>query len=301
MTGAGTTFFRNHARRHWRPLPGFTLSLGFTIAWMSLLVLIPLSMIAVKSATLTWAEFCAVVTSPRALASYGLSFGGALLAAIINLVFGSLTAWVLVRYRFFGRRFVDSLIDLPFAIPTAVAGIALTAVWGPNGTIGRLLAEAGIQAAYSRAGVIIAMVFVGLPFVVRTLQPVLENLDPGIEEAAVTLGAGRLRIFCRVLFPSMVPALVTGFALSFARALGEYGSIVFISGNMPLKTEITPLLIMAQLEQFNYKGAVSLAAVMLVSSFLILFAVNGLQWRQERRQKEIMKEVPKTALMERSL
>jgi len=301
MTESATTFFRHRARRHWRPLPGFGLSLGFTIAWMSLLILIPLSMIAVKSASLSWSEFSAVITSPRALASYGLSFGGALMAAIINLVFGTLTAWVLVRYRFFGRRFVDSLIDLPFAIPTAVAGIALTAVWGPNGTIGKLLAEAGIQAAYTRAGVIIAMVFVGLPFVVRTLQPVLENLDPGIEEAAVTLGAGRLRIFCRVLFPAMVPALATGFALSFARALGEYGSIVFISGNMPLKTEITPLLIMAQLEQFNYKGAVSLAAVMLVSSFLILFAVNGLQWRQERRQKKIMKEVPKTALMERTL
>jgi sulfate transport system permease protein len=283
------------ARRARSPLPGLGLSLGYALTYMGLLVLVPLSTIVIKTASLEWDTFWATVSAPRAVASYGLSFGASLLAAVINCVFGTLVAWVLVRYRFPGSRLIDSLVDLPFAIPTAVAGIALTATWAPNGLLGGPLADLGIQAAYSRVGVLIAMVFVGLPFVVRTVQPVLEAVDAEIEEASATLGAGRLRTFVQVLLPHIAPALITGFALSFARALGEYGSVVFISGNMPMRTEITPLLIMTKLEQFDYGGATALALVMLLASFGILIFVNGLQWRHAKQHEAARAAVAATA------
>ncbi len=272
-------------RRRQNPLPGFGLSMGYTLTYLGLLVLVPLSTIVFKTFSMEWSAFWATISAPRALAAYGLSFFGALAAAAINCVFGTVVAWVLVRYRFFGKRLVDALVDLPFAVPTAVAGIALTAVWGPQGPLGEPLARVGIQVAYARWGILIAMVFVGLPFVVRTVQPVLETMEAEVEEAAATLGASRATTFCFVIVPHLAPALFTGFALSFARALGEYGSIVFISGNMPLRTEITPLLIMTKLEQFDYAGATALAAVMLVASFSVLFVVNSLQWRKGRAAK----------------
>ena len=259
-----------------RVLPGFGLTLGFTVAYLSLLVLIPLSTVFFKTAGLGWAGFWSAIASPRALASYRLSFGAALAAAAINTAFGLLVAWVLVRYKFPGRRLVDAMVDLPFALPTAVGGIALTSLYAPNGWLGARLAPLGITVAFTRLGILVALTFIGLPFVVRTVQPVLQDLEPEIEEAAASLGASRWATFRRVLLPALRPALLTGFALSFARAVGEYGSVVFISGNMPLRTEITPLLIMTKLEQFDYAGATALAAVMLVLSFLLLLAVNAL-------------------------
>jgi sulfate transport system permease protein len=264
-------------RRH--VLPGFGLSMGFTILYLSLIVLIPLSMLFIKAATLDWPHFVQEICSPRVVASYRLSFFASLIGALINAVFGLIAAWVLVRYSFPGRRFVDAIIDLPFALPTAVAGIALTAVYAPNGWIGKWLEPHGIKVAFTPLGVLVALTFIGLPFVVRTLQPVLEELDPDIEEAAASLGANRFQTFVRVIFPTLWPAWLTGFALAFARALGEYGSVVFISGNMPMKTEITPLLIMTKLEQYDYAGATAIASVMLVSSFILLLTINVLQSR----------------------
>jgi sulfate transport system permease protein len=264
-------------------LPGFGLSLGFTLLYLSLIVLIPLSATFLKSATLTWDQFWSTITAPRVLASYRLSFGAAFVGAVINGFFGLLVAWVLVRYQFPGKRIIDALVDLPFALPTAVAGIALTAVYAPKGWIGSLLAPLGIKVAFTPLGVIVALTFIGLPFVVRTVQPVLQDLDPEIEEAAVSLGANRWQTFTRVILPSLLPALMTGFALAFARAVGEYGSVIFIAGNIPMVSEITPLLIITKLEQYDYAGATSLAVAMLVVSFLLLLAINGLQWWSQRR------------------
>ena len=264
-------------------LPGFGLTMGFTMLYLGLLVLIPLSTIIVKATGLGWTHFWEIITAPRLLASYKLSFGASLIAASINAVFGLLVAWVLVRYSFPGKRIIDGLVDLPFALPTAVAGITLTTLYAPNGWIGQYLAMLGIKGAYSPLGVVIALTFIGLPFVVRMIQPVLQTLDKEVEEAAASLGAGRLQTFTKVIFPEILPALLTGFALAFARALGEYGSVVFISGNMPMRTEITPLLIMTKLEQYDYAGASAIAAVMLIVSFIMLFVINILQWWQSKR------------------
>ena len=266
-------------------LPGFNLALGFTLLYLSLIVLIPLSAVFIKTSSLGWEAFWTTVTGPRLLASYRLSFGASLLAASINAVFGLLVAWVLVRYRFPGKRVVDALVDLPFALPTAVAGIALTAIYAENGWIGQWLAPLGIKVAFTPLGVLVAMTFIGLPFVVRTVQPVLEDVEQELEEAAASLGANRRQTFCRVLLPAIAPALATGFALAFARAVGEYGSVIFIAGNLPLVSEITPLLIIAKLEQYDYIGATAIAAVMLVFSFLLLLLINLLQgWSQRRKQ-----------------
>lgn len=263
-------------RRH-SVLPGFGLSLGVTVLYLSLIVLVPLSAAFIKTATLDLGAFVAAVTSPRVLASYRLTFGASFLAASINAVFGLLVAWVLVRYRFPGRRIIDAIVDLPFALPTAVAGIALAALYSTNGWIGQLLAPAGIKIAFTPLGVLVALVFIGLPFVVRTIQPVLEDLQPELEEAAATLGADRIQTFRRVVFPTVLPALLTGFALAFARAIGEYGSVIFIAGNMPMVSEITPLLIITKLEQYDYAGATALAVVMLSISFALLLLINLLQ------------------------
>ncbi len=277
MTGA------RRSRRSRGVLPGFGLSTGFTVLYLCLVVLVPLSTLALRSSALTWAEAWKVVASPRALASYRVSFGTSLAAASVNVVFGVLVAWVLARYRFPGRSLVDAVVDLPFALPTAVSGIALTAVYSRTGWIGRFLEPLGIQAAFSPLGITIALTFIGLPFVIRTVQPVLEDLDAELEEAAAVLGADRWETFRRVLFPVLLPAALTGFALAFARALGEYGSVVFISGNMPLRTEIAPLLIMTRLEQYDYAGAAAIAVVLLGASFLVLLAVNRLQaWTRAR-------------------
>lgn len=259
-----------------RVLPGFGLSLGFTLAYMTLLVLIPLSTIVLRTATISPADFWSTISSPRALAAFRLSFFTALSAALLNGVFGVLVAWVLVRDRFPGKRLLDGLVDLPFALPTAVAGIALTTLYTPGGWLGRFLEPMGIQVAYAPLGIVVALTFVGLPFVVRTVQPVLENVEGSMEEAAASLGAGRVATIRRIVFPEIRPALLTGMTLAFARGLGEYGSIVFISGNMPMKTEITPLLIMIQLEQFDYAGATALALVFLIASFVLLFVINTL-------------------------
>lgn len=268
-------------RRH--VLPGFGLSLGFTVTYLCLLVLIPLSGVVLRATGVTRAQFLAAVTGERALAAFGLSLGAALVAAVVNAAFGLLVAWVLVRYRFPGRRLVDACVDLPFALPTSVAGIALTAVYSPAGWLGRQLAPLGVQVAFTRLGVVVALTFIGLPFVVRAVQPVLEDLDPEIEDAAASLGAGGWQTFRRVLFPSIAPALLTGFTLAFARALGEYGSVVFISGNLPYRTEVITLLIVARLEQFDYAGATAVASVMLGASFLVLLAINLLQsWARRR-------------------
>ncbi len=266
-------------------LPGFGLSLGFTLLYLSLLVLIPLAAAFLKTATLSWPQFWQIVTSPRALASYRLSFGASLVAALINAVFGLVVAWVLVRYTFPGRRLVDALVDLPFALPTSVAGIALTAVYASNGWIGRLAEPLGLKIAFTPLGVTIALVFIGLPFAVRTVQPVLADLDPEIEQAAASLGANRWQTFTRILLPAIWPAVLTGFALAFARAVGEYGSVIFISGNMPMKTEITPLLIVTKLEQYDYAGATALAVAMLVASFALLLLINLLQWWSRCRHR----------------
>ncbi|HVU53266.1 MAG TPA: sulfate ABC transporter permease subunit CysT [Polyangia bacterium] len=263
-------------------LPGFGLSLGVTVASLSLIVLIPLAGLAFKSATLSGADFAKAVLSPRALAAYRLSFGAAAAAAAVNVVFGVIIAWVLARYRFPGRQLVDALVDLPFALPTAVAGIALTTIYAENGWLGRFLEPRGLKVAFAVPGVVVAMIFVGLPFVIRTVQPVLLDLDLHMEEAAATLGASRLLTLRAVIVPAVLPAASTGFALAFARAVGEYGSIVFISGNMPGKTEIVPLLIVTKLEQFDYAGATAIALVMLLASFALLFVINALQGRIER-------------------
>ncbi len=264
-------------------LPGFGPTLGFTILYLSLIVLIPLSATFLKSTLLTWDQFWATVTAPRVMASYRLSFGAALIGAVINAFFGLLVAWVLVRYRFPGKRLIDALVDLPFALPTAVAGIALTAVYSTNGWIGSLLEPHGIKVAFTPLGVIVALTFIGLPFVVRTVQPVLEDLESEAEEAAASLGANRAQTFHRVILPALWPALLTGFSLAFARAVGEYGSVIFIAGNMPMVSEITPLLIITKLEQYDYAGATSIAVVMLVISFLLLLIINGLQWWSTHR------------------
>ena len=272
-------------RRH-TVLPGFDLALGLTLTYLCLIVLIPLSATFLRSTELTWDQFMEVVTSPRVVASYKLTFGASLLAAIINGVFGLLVAWVLVRYDFFGRRIVDALVDLPFALPTAVAGITLTGLYSANGWIGQYLEPLGIKVSFTPVGVFVAMTFIGLPFVVRTVQPVLEDLASELEEATATLGASRWQSFTKVILPILMPALLTGFALAFARALGEYGSIIFIAGNMPMVSEITPLLIITKLEQYDYAGATSIAVVMLVMSFIMLLAINGLQaWTRKRQGK----------------
>jgi sulfate/thiosulfate transport system permease protein len=264
-------------------LPGFNLSLGFTIFYLSLIVLIPLSAAFIKTTELNLNEFWAVVMAPRVVASYQLTFGASLLGALINAVFGLLTAWVLVRYTFPGKKIIDALVDLPFALPTAVAGIALTAVYAGNGWIGQWLEPLGIKVAFTPIGVIVALTFIGLPFVVRTVQPVLEDLEVETEEAAASLGANRWQTFSKIIFPAIWPALLTGFALAFARAIGEYGSVIFIAGNVPFVSEITPLIIITKLEQYEYSSATAIAVVMLVISFLLLFAINGLQWWVNRR------------------
>ena len=263
-------------------LPGFGPTLGFTVFYLSLIVLIPLSALVFKAASLSWDEFLAAVTAPRVMASYRLTFGTALLAALVNAIFGVLVAWVLVRYRFPGKKIIDALVDLPFALPTAVAGITLATVYSGNGWIGRYLEPHGIKVAYTPLGILVAMTFIGLPFVVRTVQPVLEELEAEIEEAAVCLGANRRQTFRLVLFPTIMPALLTGFALAFARAVGEYGSIIFIAGNMPMVSEITPLLIITKLEQYDYAGATAIASVMLGASFMLLLTINMLQWWSRR-------------------
>ena len=265
-------------------LPGFGLSLGITIVYLSLIVLIPLSAAFIKTSALTWPAFVGVVTAPRVMATYRLTFGASFAAAAINAVFGLLVAWVLVRYRFPGRRIADALVDLPFALPTAVAGIALTGLFAANGWFGALLEPLGIKVAFTPLGVLVALTFIGLPFVVRTVQPVLEELPRELEEAAATLGASRFATFRRVVFPVVLPALITGFALAFARAIGEYGSVIFIAGNMPMVSEITPLLIITKLEQYDYTGATAIAVVMLVASFALLLVINALQAWTRRRQ-----------------
>ncbi|MDQ3259565.1 MAG: sulfate ABC transporter permease subunit CysT [Burkholderiales bacterium] len=271
-----------------RVLPGFGLSLGFTLVYLSLIVLIPLAAVFLKAASLSLSEFWTVVTAPRVLASYRLSFGASLLAAAINTVFGLMLAWALVRYRFPGKKLVDSLVDLPFALPTAVAGIALTALYAKNGWLGQFLEPLGIKVAFGPLGILVALVFIGLPFVVRTVQPILEDLETEIEEAATSLGAHRWQTFRLVLLPILLPALLTGFALAFARAVGEYGSVIFIAGNIPMVSEITPLIIITKLEQYDYAGATAIAAVMLMFSFVLLLAINGLQaWTAKRTGREL--------------
>ncbi len=265
-------------RRRPTVLPGFGLALGFTLVYLSLIVLIPLSAAFIKTATMSWEGFWSAVTQPRVLASLRLSFGASLIAALINAVFGLLVAWVLVRYRFPAKRLIDALVDLPFALPTAVAGIALTTLYAPKGWIGSLLDDAGIKVAFTPLGIVVALTFIGLPFVVRTVQPVLEDLEREAEEAAASLGAHRGQTFVRVIMPALLPALLTGFALAFARAVGEYGSVVFIAGNLPLVSEIAPLIIITKLEQYDYAGATAVAVVMLVLSFLLLLLINLLQW-----------------------
>ncbi len=259
-------------------LPGFNLTLGYSLLYLSLIVLIPLSALFIRTSRMPLADFWHAVTEPRVMASYRLTFGTALVGALVNAVLGFIVAWSLVRYKFPGRKLMDSLVDLPFALPTAVSGIALATIYSKNGWVGQFLEPLGIKAAYSPLGVAIAMTFIGLPFVVRTLQPTLEELDAESEEAAASLGATRWQTFWRVIFPAVLPSLLTGFALSLARALGEYGSVVFISGNMPLKTEITSLLIITKLEQYDYAGATAIASVMLIASFFILLTINLLQW-----------------------
>ena len=271
------------AKKYNNVLPGFNLSLGFTIFYLSLIVLIPLSAAFIKTSTLNLHEFWVAVASPRVVASYKLTFGASLIGASINAVFGLLTAWVLTRYTFPGKRIIDALVDLPFALPTAVAGIALTAIYAPNGWIGSLLAPHGIKVAFTPIGVVIALTFIGLPFVVRTVQPILEDLEAETEEAAASLGANRWQTFTKIIFPAIAPALLTGFSLAFARAIGEYGSVIFIAGNMPMVSEITPLIIITKLEQYDYAGATAVAVVMLVISFILLLGINGLQWWNSRR------------------
>jgi sulfate transport system permease protein len=264
-------------------LPGFGLSLGITCTYLGLMVLLPLATVFTRTSELTAAQFWSTVTDPRVVASYRVTFGASFVAALVNTVFGLLVAWVLVRYRFPGRRVVDAMVDLPFALPTAVAGIALTTLYASNGWVGSLLDPLGLKVSYTWVGITVALIFIGLPFVVRTVQPVLDDLEVEVEEAAASLGARRWQTFTRVVFPTVAPALLTGFALAFARAIGEYGSVVFISGNMPMKTEIVPLLIITKLEQYDYAGATAVALVMLVASFALLLTINLLQWAARRR------------------
>ena len=266
-------------------LPGFGISLGYTVFYLSIIVIIPIAGLFIKTSSLSFAEFWSVITEPRVIASYKLSFGASFLAALTNAVFGLLIAWVLVRYNFFGKKIVDALIDLPFALPTAVAGITLATIYSKNGWFGRFLEPAGIFIAYKAAGIFVALVFIGLPFIVRSVQPVIEELDKEVEEAAASLGANRLQTFFKVIFPTILPALISGFILAFARGLGEYGSVVFISGNMPMVSEITPLLILTKLEQYDYVGATALAVSTLVISFVLFFSINLVQWWAANRHK----------------
>ncbi len=265
-----------------RVLPGFKLTLGFTLFYLGLIVLIPLAAVFWKTSELTWPQFWHTITMPTALASYRLTFGASLLAALVNAFFGLIVAWVLVRYNFFGKKIIDALVDLPFALPTAVAGITLATLYSKNGWIGHWLEPLGIKVANTQIGIFIALTFIGLPFIVRTVQPILEDLDPELEEAASSLGANRWQVFWRVIFPMLTPALLTGFALAFARALGEYGSVIFIAGNIPMKTQITPVIIMGELDMFDYGKATAIAVVMLVFSFVLLLTINVLQWWTNR-------------------
>jgi sulfate transport system permease protein len=284
LDSRGTTSLdRRQNRRRRSVIPGFGLTLGLTLSWLALIVLIPLAGLFIKTAELSPAEFWSIVTSTRTLNALKISFGLSLVAAFVNLFFGAIVGWALVRYEFPGKRLVDAMIDIPFALPTAVAGIALTSLYSENGWLGSLLAPLGIKVAFTPLGIFLALVFIGLPFVVRTVQPVLENLEKELEEAAASLGAGRWTTVRRVVIPSIVPALLTGFALAFARAVGEYGSVIFIAGNLPNVSEIAPLLIVIRLEEFRYADATAIAAVMLVASFILLFAINGLQRWSERR------------------
>jgi sulfate/thiosulfate transport system permease protein len=286
LGAAAVPVFANHktvVKRQSRVLPGFRLTLGFTLIYLGLIVLVPLSALTLKTFSLTWVQFLDAVTSPRVMASYRLTFGASLIAACINAVFGLLVAWVLVRYQFPGKKIADALVDLPFALPTAVAGISLTALLAGNGWVGQLLEPYGIQLAFNPYGVVIALIFIGLPFVVRTVQPVLEDTERELEEAATCLGATRWQTFWRVIFPAITPALLTGFAMAFARAIGEYGSVIFIAGNMPMISEITPLIIIGKLEQYDYAGATAVATVMLVVSFFLLLIINGLQGWQRKQ------------------
>src|SRR5215471_2614264 len=267
------------AQKRFNALPGFGLTMGFSLCYLSALVLIPFAGLVLRACEMSWTDFWRLATTERALAAYRLTFGASLVAALANAIFGALLAWVLVRYEFLGRRWIDAMIDFPFALPTAVAGLTLASLFAPNGWLGRFLVPFGVEGAYTWLGIVIALIFVGLPFVVRTLQPVLQNLEREVEEVAATLGAGRLRTFANIIAPSLLPAVLTGFALAFARAIGEYGSIVFISGNLPFKTEIAPYLIVIRLEEYDYAGAIALAIVLLVFSFLLLGAINLLeQW-----------------------
>jgi sulfate transport system permease protein len=269
-------------RKKIRVLPGFRLTLGFTLFYLGLIVLIPLGAVFWKTSELTWPEFWHTATMPTAMASYRVTFGASFFAALVNVVFGLVVAWVLVRYEFFGKKIVDALVDLPFALPTAVAGITLAALYSQNGWIGQLLAPLGIKVANTSLGIFVALTFIGLPFIVRTVQPILEDLDAELEEAASSLGANRWQVFSRVILPMLTPALLTGFALAFARALGEYGSVIFISGNIPMKTQITPIVIMQELDMFDYAKATAIAVVMLVISFVLLLTINVLQWWSNR-------------------
>ncbi|MCY7319721.1 MAG: sulfate ABC transporter permease subunit CysT [Ramlibacter sp.] len=284
MSDAGTPQIAAASRRGGRRvLPGFNLTLGYTLLYLSLIVLIPLSTLVFKTFAMSWESFWAAVSSPRVLASYRLTFGASLIAALVNVVFGLLVAWVLVRYKFPGKKLVDALVDLPFALPTAVAGISLTALLAGNGWIGQYLEPLGVQLAFNRNGVVIALIFIGLPFVVRTVQPVLEDTERELEEAAMCLGATRFQTFTRIIFPAIAPALLTGFAMAFARAIGEYGSVIFIAGNVPMVSEITPLVIIGKLEQYDYAGATAVATVMLLMSFVLLLVINALQvWQRKR-------------------
>lgn len=268
-----------------RVIPGFGLTMGFSLFYLGLIVLLPVAGLLAFTASMDWADFWSAISHPQVVASYKLSFGASLIAAVVNLVFGILVAWVLVRYPFPGKRIIDALVDLPFALPTAVAGISLVTLYASTGWIGQYLDIFGIKVAYTQLGVIIALTYIGLPFVVRTVQPVLEDLDAGLEEASASLGANRWTTFRRVILPALLPAALTGFALAFARALGEYGSVVFISGNLPYRTEITPLLIVTKIEQFDYHGAAAIGSVMLLTAFLLLLLINGLQWWTSQRSE----------------
>jgi len=266
-----------------RVLPGFGLTLGFTLAYLSLVVLIPLAGLALRAASISSEKFWSILKDPRVIASFKVTFGASFVAALINCIFGFIVAWVLVRYKFPGKKIVDAIVDLPFAMPTAVSGIALTALYASTGWIGKFFAPMGIKIAYAWPGVMVALTFIGLPFVVRSLQPALEEIEVEVEESAASLGAGRMQTFRKIIFPSLLPSLLTGFTLAFARALGEYGSVVFIAGNLPMKTEIVPLMIIIKLEQYDYAGATALAAVMLVVSFVLLLTINLLQaWSRKR-------------------
>ena len=265
-----------------RVLPGFKLTLGFTLFYLGLIVLIPLAAVFWKTSSLSWNEFWQTVTMPTAMASYRLTFGASFLAALVNAIFGLVVAWVIVRYEFFGKKIVDALVDLPFALPTAVAGITLASLYSKNGWLGQMLEPLGVKVANTQIGVFVALTFIGLPFIVRTVQPILEDLDPELEEAASSMGANRWQVFWRVILPMLTPALLTGFALAFARALGEYGSVIFIAGNIPMKTQITPVIIMGELDMFDYGKATAIAVVMLVVSFALLLGINVLQWWTNR-------------------